>query len=434
MIIQLEPLDIGLFCLLLGTYLNSSHGPLGKRSLSLRTNHSLMSSEDYNRSYRILLLAIVPYGVWQISCILVGGFSNPFMEVGHSIIKFILPLGIPFVILSMRDRRKQLMYAIFAILTATSVVHLFIQLLDIRSIMAIAYYSTHATIFEDRAAGIETATFVRAIPSCSTLMKCCVIFSFSSFVTNRFSKKISQLLLSVAAIQFLGLFITHTRSIIGSIIIGCLFVVVFLFQLRVATAGSKRRMALAFLVFVLIIFAYSLKNRESISYWGRRMDSLNADAQILSTTTSRGLDNIGHINAIKDRPLLGHGMGSYEEKYSVRPEAARDSHALLVVGAVGGIPAIVLAIYLQLALFYGSWKRCLANVESRQAMIPYLAILVMFFGCNLFGIDSTFHSSSFFQISIIWGLIAIQPGLPSSNKSVCHNMQKRNFLYNERNQ
>jgi hypothetical protein len=111
-----------------------------------------------------------------------------------------------------------------------------------------------------------------------------------------------------------------------------------------------------------------------------------SDSEIFSEeNAARGRDNLAALAAIEDHPVFGLGNSRYPSQYSLRSDTQSDTHPMLVVGLVGGYPAMILMLLMEVRLFLPELRKAWRHPAGDQ-VLPFAAILIMnTFALNMIG-------------------------------------------------
>ena len=139
-----------------------------------------------------------------------------------------------------------------------------------------------------------------------------------------------------------------------------------------------------------------------LDVWSTRIELLSgSDSDIFSErNVARGKDNLAALAAISDRPIFGWGSPRYPTEYSLRNEPPSDTHPMLELGIVGGVPAMLFMMLLEIRLFLPAlgdlWRR-----PSAVQMLPFVAILIMnAFALNMIGAGGSLTGPPILVIAI----------------------------------
>ncbi|OPZ16673.1 MAG: hypothetical protein BWZ10_01373 [candidate division BRC1 bacterium ADurb.BinA364] len=213
---------------------------------------------------------------------------------------------------------------------------------------------------------------MRGLPQGLHLMLFCAVFDFAAFLT----RGAGTWRLVRGCILSAGLLITITRSIAAALAGGILLAGLLHLLAGRRPARLLARAPALVLLLALSVFAYDLARPGFIGQWWQRAAALSGtDAEIFSEANqARGRDNISSIAAIRDHPVFGVGSPRYPVEYSLRTVPPTDIHPLLTVGLVGGIPAMILVMQLQLFPLYYFIRR-VREGSAPGSILPHAAAL-----------------------------------------------------------
>jgi hypothetical protein len=288
----------------------------------------------------------------------------------------------------------------------TAAAHLAIQLMDYRGLMRAAYVSPslaidYSFVLQDFQQWIEREEFVRLLPQGVFLILFFAVYMAASFLTSGWKR--SRLAIAGPAILSLAIIITVSRNLLFSMLCGFLAAVLFSIHLRVLRSGVISRVAVAALALFGTGAAYAYYSPDFGALWQERLEQLSGvDSHIFSEdNAARGRDNLAALHAITDHPFLGVGTSRYPEEYSLRLVHATDTHPLLQVGLVGGIPAMFLAMRMQWLIVWGLLREIRRNRRLARPLAPFLAVLAInAFAVNLIGAGGTFTGNGLVSIVI----------------------------------
>lgn len=356
------------------------------------------------------LLTIGPYCVWQLLCILLGLLQNdrgdPPFRFG---IRFFLAGVVPWMTLYIlaklpaADGHKIFNIAYYLAL-ATSIVHIALQVTDYRPAMNAAYFwiPEHAEInFSYIQQWLSQEAFVRGLPQGLVLILLFAILKIGEYLLGG---RTSWHGLAGAVILFTAVFITVTRSVVIVLAAGIAISV-----LLIATTAPVKSSVFVKLAGVLAIFAgaallYNTVRPGFLDYWATRMQLLSgADSQVFSSENrARGLDNLASIDALSDYPLFGLGTDRYPSEYSLRNEPPTDTHPMLTIALVGGIPAFLLIIVMQCRLFASCLVTALRDRLAGPEVAPFVAVLITSaFALNLIGAGGSLFGAPIVALTIL---------------------------------
>jgi len=359
---------------------------------------------------REILGILAPYCAWQTVCVLVGLVSGGGTEQLRFGLRFLLSGVLPWfslyvlASLSAADGHKVFKSAYYLAL-ATAVIHLGLQLTDYRPLMRAAYWWVPENGEQDFSwmqLWLDRQEFVRGLPQGLTLILFFALLMVATYIfaDARGSKRIRSIV--IAAILFTALFITLTRSLMAVFGAGMMILI----SLAVLTGrwrmGSLLRAGGILMLFAGAAVVYDTIRPGFLDVWSTRIDRLSgSDSEIFSEeNAARGKDNLAALAAIRDRPIFGWGTPRYPREYSLRNGPPTDTHPMLGLGVVGGIPAMVLMVLMETRLFLPAF-RDLWRRPSAVQMLPFVAILMMnAFALNMIGAGGSLTGPPILVIAI----------------------------------
>lgn len=408
------PSDVMILCILAGALLRANNYDILPREWHRgQVDCQGVLQQGPSRQFdlrikRVLILTIVPYLVWFGFCAICSaapGDETWTVNV-RSVANYIIPWALVPAIWLCRDQVRLMRRGILAIASATAIIHLGIQLLDYRPLMTAAYWSYLGGATDYVESVIAREDFVRALPAGVMLMLLVGIYAFSSYLLEP-SHRRRCMLLAVAILQFAGIGITFTRSLMLEIIAGCVLACMLAIRSTADRQRLKESILASGLVFALMAAVIILERPDVAGFWQQRMERLDEDSLIFSTDTLRGQDNLAACSAIEDRPLLGWGTPRSPSRYALRDEQTRnqDIHPLLSVGLVGGLPCIALVLLMQGGLAGGLWMKARQSLPLRAAAMPALVIvLTAMLVINTIGAGGTFSGRGLLAFALMLGL------------------------------
>ena len=397
--------DVFIVFLVIGTYLHAKR--VGHFNPAINSYQSPPTSS----TSQVLRSAILPYLIWFVICIVIGiiwrtGEHPLTQHIRHTIIS-ILPWSIAVCVWFMRDRAKEIMKMVIIVASGTAMIHIAIQLLDLRSVMYAAYWTSTSGIDEYQEYIINESDFVRGLPRGIMLMLYCQIFCFSEYLISKDSLRKNPVFLLLSLLQAMAIGITFTRSLMAEAIAGCGVAVVLASKLADMRNIIQKKVFVAFFMGIFCLAIAIAAKPQMFDFWAERIGQLEDDLWIFSTETVRGMDNVASLKAISDKPLLGWGMFQYPDAYSYREMAPTDIHPLLEMGLVGGIPCILLFIYLQWTIISKFWVNSRNDVNLHRQMLPYLTVIITtLLVINTVGAGGTDSGSGLIAMAMFIGLTA----------------------------
>jgi hypothetical protein len=354
-------------------------------------------------------LAIGPYCLWQTLCILLGLTHWVGTEHLRFGLRFLLAGVLPWFSLyllarlSVADGHKVFKTAYYLTLL-TAGVHLAIQLTNFRPVMNAAYFwvpENGELDFSGIQQWLDNETFFRGLPQGIPLILFFTLLTVSAYVFARDRRRIRNL--TVAVVLFSALFITLTRSLMAVLAAGIIVFVVFASLTGRVNIGGIVRIAGVVSLFVGAALIYDAVRPGFLGFWSQRIEKLSgADSEIFSEDNkARGRDNLAAMSAIGDNPLFGLGTGRYPREYSLRASVPTDTHPMLTIGLVGGIPAMLLILWLQVRLFLPCLKDAFRHPVAASELVPFVSIMIMnTFALNLVGGGGTLSGTPILTVAI----------------------------------
>ena len=362
---------------------------------------------------RLLLSAILPYLIWLAIFSLLGAISGfwkqSFTVQVRQTISFILPWSVIAIVWFMRDRAKEILKMVIFVASVTALVHLAIQLLDYRPIMYAAYWRSAVGIGEYQQYILDREVFTRGLPQGIMLMLFCLIYCFSRYIIGSGGRQNIRLFLLLYFLQFMAIGITFTRSLMFTIIAGCVLAVAIAARMSILSNMAKKRIAALIVLSVTFCIVLAAVSPNIIEFWVERINLLSDDRTIYTENTIRGMDNLAAISAISDRPFWGWGEFAYPDAYSLRATGSTDIHPLLQLGLVGGIPCILLFIRLLWVLLRKFWIYSRSSMDLRKVLLPYLTLIATaLLVINTIGAGGTTSGSSLISFALFIGLMVAE--------------------------
>lgn len=390
-----------------------------RRSASLKMYSDEISIYEWFAS-RTLKSAILPYVLWQALCCIRGALIWQGTEHSRFAIRFfvsgLFTWTLVAVMWMMRRRVREILQMVLVLSGVIAVIHLVIQLFDIRQVMAAAYWASSGEydfVAQGRERWLQNAEYVRGLPQGVLLMVYSLLYVFARLLTKTRENWPSSYGYAFVALQCLAIGVTFTRSLAVQIVAGCLIVAYLGSVLRLLDPWTLlSRVIIGVFLCALVFGAYAGAKRGFLDYWKERTQQLfnSADYMILSEENeARGKDNIASLNAILDHPILGCGTSRYPSKYSLRDVPATDIHPFLQVGLVGGIPAMMLFLRLQWIIFWRFWQASSPLLEFRRQSLGYFSIIaVTGLVINLCGAGGTISGTGLIAMALFVGLMAAE--------------------------
>ncbi|MDO8304052.1 MAG: hypothetical protein Q7T18_12515 [Sedimentisphaerales bacterium] len=393
--------DVFVICLLIGAY---SHAR--KKGRSSLQNHKMETCVT-------LRSAILPYLIWFAACCLIGIIwgtgGYPITLLIRHTIAAVLPWSLVVFVWFMRDQVKKMIKMAIIVASGTALVHIAIQLFDMRSWMYAAYWASASGIDEYQEYLINEGDFVRGLPRGIILMLYCQIFCFSAYLTSKDSLRKNPVFLLLSLLQVIAIGITFTRSLMAEAIAGCGLAVVLASKVGDMRKLVQKKMFGAFFVGVFCLVIIMAAKPQIFDYWGERVQNLQDDLWIFSTETVRGIDNVASLKAISDKPLFGWGMFVYPDAYSFRETHPTDIHPLLEIGLVGGIPCIMLFVYLQWTVASRFFINSRNDMNLRGLMLPYFTVIITtLLVINTIGAGGTISGPGLIAMALFIGFMAAE--------------------------
>jgi hypothetical protein len=400
----IEPLEALLTSMLVALWLRND------KPSSLRFPCRTLAQDSRMSSIRYACSAIGPYCWWQILCILVGlGYTIQSESTLRFGLRFLLSgvypwLGLYILARLSIDDGQKVFKTAYHLALLTACIHILIQLTDSRSVMNAAYFWVPENSEYDLSwmqKWVEQETFVRGLPQGIALILFFALLKMAEYVFASGHRRLADL--TAAAVLFSALFITVTRSLIIVLAAGVIILLSLAFlTLRMNMVRAARTVG----VFVFLAGAamlYDVARPGFLDYWSQRINKLSgADSQILSEENmARGVDNIAAIRAIGDHPVFGLGTSRAPSEYSLRNGPPTDTHPMLTIGIVGGIPAMLLIVLTQVRLFLPSLSDVLHGRFAGNELLPFVSIMLMStFALNLSGGGGTIYGAQILYVVI----------------------------------
>lgn len=413
--VRIEPTEIILTGALFGALSQNRRRKL-MDSYNLRDE---ITQQRCLRAKKVLFSAIVPYVIWQSVCVLLGFFLWPDPDFSRSGLRFLVSGVFPWVIILIFILRPNVAQQVlrYAIMLAmiTACIHILIQVFDYRPIMELAYwrFSNLGELSwgdQDRLRMLIEAEFLRGLPQGIMMILFFAIFYWAKLQESQKKKFVITCAFMILTV---AISITITRSLMVLLIVGCIIA-------SIITASAKgiirlkvfRNIIILIVIIAITGFVYDVVRPGFVGEWENRITALSkeSDAKILSyENKARGLDNIASLHAIADNPWLGLGITLYPTKYSLRSGEATDSHPLIVVALVGGLPAVILLLRLLLMILWHFGRYRFINKANYSEALPLIAVLItaIFFVNTIGGGGTLFGNGLIIMCIFISALVDI---------------------------
>lgn len=373
-------------------------------------------------SRRTLISAIAPLLVWQLICSAIGipyWWGSPMQ--GYAL-RLLLIAVLPWILVAtvylLRHEHRRVLRVVVGVAVVTALVHLALQLLDLRALMEPAYwfYVEETEYLRDqRLDWVYERDFVRGSPQGILLITYVAIFWFARFLG---SPRARPALLAGSAVLMLAVLITLTRALLVQLVVGCglaalLWLWVSLHQSSAAFLQRAHRLAGAGILVVLALLVMAIVRPGFFEAWGERLASLAVEKNFLSeeSDTIRGEDNAASLRAIADSPLVGWGIARYPQRYAPRGDLPPDNiQPLLMLALSGGVLNVVLALRLLLLILYRFARQAFSRLDLFGQLIPFFVLIVAMLVLNITGgggtINGTFQGVTLTVSAILIGLMA----------------------------
>jgi hypothetical protein len=281
--------------------------------------------------------------------------------------------------MSIEDGHKVFKTA-YVITIVTAIVHVAIQLSGNRPVMKAAYYliqegaDLYAVFVEDSLQD----KFVRGLPQGLILMLFFLVLNVGQLIFNKARPRIGTV--AATMLIFSALFITLTRSVMICFLAGTLVCAALALLAKSFNTKAAARALAVCLALVASAATYEAIRPGFLEEWSERVVLLSTgeDSKIFSKENgSRGLDNLASIAAISDHPVMGFGTPYYPQEYSLRNDTFSDVHPMLMVGVLGGIPGMLLIVWLQWELFFPCLKDLWRRREAARELVPFVSVLIV---------------------------------------------------------
>jgi hypothetical protein len=369
----------------------------------------------------MLRVAILPYLGWLVFCQVVGLVGGNYLKYHDSIagvlrfnLESILPWALVPVVygLSKRDTHR-LLQLISVLMAITAICHCVIAVFDLRSMIMTAYYDPAGSatpIHSWRQHALVVAEVVRAWPSGVMLMIYLLVFlSCAKIVGHKHGR--GAWASGVITLLVISLSLTVTRVYIALSLTGIGIGTLLALRLRTVSLGTVlTRTATAMLGLALIAAALFALRPDYKDQWLTRLGDFSEDSQIFSRTTSRGLNNLGALEAVKASPLIGYGVQDYPDEFALGSDAVdnlhSDIHPMLSLCLASGIPGLLLFLRMHWLLFKGFFVKCVGDRTRQLALLPYAALIILNVVANSTGAGGTIVGRPVFAFVLFVGLMA----------------------------
>ena len=328
---------------------------------------------------------IGPYCAWQSACVLIGLTNWAGTENFRFGIRFLLSGVLPWTSLYVlsklsTDQGRRIFRNAYYLTLLTACTHIALQVFDNRALMKAAYYWVQQNSDQQLwwlQGYLDEETFVRGLPQGILLILFFTLLKLGQYGFSRRPGRIQDLL--ATALLFSAMFITITRSYVIILALGILA----MFALSVLghrfNAGGTLRIAVVIASFIGAALAYNAVRPQFLDFWSERVNAFyGEDYKIFSEENrARGLDNIASARAIADHPIFGLGTPSYPSEYSMRSGGATDTHPMLSVGLVGGVPAMLLIFIMQIWLILPSLRVLSRYPALASDLLPFVSVTIM---------------------------------------------------------
>lgn len=332
-----------------------------------------------------VLWIIGPYCLWQSLCIFRGlatSSGSDTMRLGlRFLLSGVLPWASLYVLAKLHKQESQKVFIIaYYIAFATACVHIGLQVSDYRPAMKAAYFWIPTNSEQDftwMQQWINNNAFVRGLPQGILLILFFTLFKLSDFVVSR--GKVAYHSLGAAIVLFSAILITVTRSYMLILAVGLAILLALAALARHVDTRTVVRCAILFSLFLAAGQLYDTARPGFFRFWSERITQFEGiDSQIFSQeNTARGWDNLAALRAIGDHPLFGVGMPRSPSEYLLRDGPPTDTHPMLDVGLVGGIPAMLLIILMQIRLFLPFLKYLSTHPPAINESLALVSVLFM---------------------------------------------------------
>jgi hypothetical protein len=219
--------------------------------------------------------------------------------------------------------------------------------------------------------------FVRGLPQAMLLMLFFLVLNVGQLIFSKARPRIGAI--AATMLIFFAITLTLTRSVMICFLAGTLICAALALVAKCFNAKAPMRALAVCLTLVVSAAAYEAIRPGFLQAWSERIALLSGvDSQVFSAENgARGLDNLASIAAISDHPVMGFGTPYYPEEYSLRSGTFSDVHPMLMVGVLGGIPGMLLIVWLQWELFFPCLRDLWRRREAARELVPFVSVLIM---------------------------------------------------------
>lgn len=264
------------------------------------------------------------------------------------------------------ESTKVLLFAMLLIVVMVMVAHIYVQILDVRELMPLMYYSVD---IENpvQAYQIEHSDYFRVTPSGQLLSG--AVFTSCFMALALFRARRNKVLMSLIMLLVgCGLLVNITRSVLLAIVFICPVLVIM--NLPVITPKRIKQICFFYSTLLLAFLCVTsvrpdLKDRflerfETSYYFGG--DSSNP----------RLLDNLAAVSEIVERPVVGNGFPKLREYIT---DIGGDVNSYIMVCLHGGVPLLLL--FLSFIVCVWKYRYFCNDICQPLAQAGFLYILIM---------------------------------------------------------
>jgi O-antigen ligase len=402
-----SPMDILPICILVGAFIRSRRA----RTACLRMPTPRFAVRP------LLCQAVVPYVAWTAACSVVGlalGASEASFTVAlRNVLITLAPWTLVPAVWLLRDESRAILRLMLVTAVITALVHLVITVFDIRSVMMTAYYEGDmlAPVSRWRATQMLRSGVPRSWPQGTPLIIFSFVFLSARMIVNSARTKTADI--AFAAILLCSLTVTVTRSFLGLSAIGVLISLLLAHSTGLLTARLLVRSSVVILVVGTLGAGVVLLRSDYADFWLERLNKFSEDGRIFSPDNERGLNNLGALAAIEDRPILGYGVHDYPDRFARGSSGAvggyhNDIHPLLGVCLSGGVFALVLFLRLHWLIL----SRCIRAHRSQRSLarhtLPYVTLVALNLVTNSVGAGGTTEGRGLAVAALFFGLLGAE--------------------------